>query len=266
MGRHPSTGRQTGRIPASAERLTLALLNLGLATSQGSPRTTLSDQIDLQPPMQSDQFRQHTPMTRATFGRAIASAHVYGGVGADPNRRRLLNRTGGNGWLPGRPPLDSGTYRRLGLPSCVAVIAFPFLAALVIFLDSRDAPTYSHTHVSRIGKPFRCLKFRAMFVDAEERLKPIPTADPPKREEWGRSKQTKEDLLATRVRNFLRRTNLDQLPRIFKAFHGSMSVVGWRPLPQYHYHGQGESFRSDYPEVTSGIMGCGRFSEIPNRM
>ncbi|MCC6740691.1 MAG: sugar transferase [Planctomycetia bacterium] len=157
--------------------------------------------------------------------------------------------------MRGRPPLESGTCRRLALPSCVAVIAFAFLAALVIFLNSRDAPIYSHTHVSRNGKPSRCPKFRAMFVDAEERLKPIPAADPPKREEWGRSKQTKEDLLATRVRNSLRRTNLDQLPRIFKAFHGSMSVVGWRPLPQYHYHRQGESFRLGYPEVTSGIIG-----------
>ncbi|MCC6740693.1 MAG: exopolysaccharide biosynthesis polyprenyl glycosylphosphotransferase [Planctomycetia bacterium] len=156
--------------------------------------------------------------------------------------------------------------------SIIAVAALPLLAvlALAVVLDSRGAPIFSQTRIGRNGKRFRCLKFRTMHTDAEERLERILAADPPKRDEWEQYQKLKEDPRVTRVGRFLRRTSLDELPQIFNVLMGSMSLVGPRPLPQYHYEKLQGPFRSDYVEVTPGITGLwqvsGRSDADVNRM
>ncbi len=69
------------------------------------------------------------------------------------------------------------------------------------------------------GKPFICYKFRTMRVtDPEISDKLQATPDDPRK---------------TKIGNFLRKTNLDELPQFINVLKGEMSVVGPRPHPVY---------------------------------
>ena len=77
------------------------------------------------------------------------------------------------------------------------------------------------------GETFHMLKFRSMYVDAEERLAELQS------EARDRGNDVmfkmKDDPRVTRVGAFLRRFSLDELPQLFNVFRGEMSLVGPRP-------------------------------------
>lgn len=90
---------------------------------------------------------------------------------------------------------------------------FPFLA-LAIRLDSQGPIFYIQERLGKAGRPFRLIKLRSMFHDAEE--------DGPR---W-----TEEyDRRVTRVGRFLRRSRLDEVPQLLNVLRGEMSLIGPRP-------------------------------------
>ncbi|MGI6376364.1 MAG: undecaprenyl-phosphate glucose phosphotransferase [Anaerolineae bacterium] len=89
------------------------------------------------------------------------------------------------------------------------------LIALAIRIESKGPVFYAQTRVGLDGKPFPCLKFRSMRVDAEAETGPV----------WA----TQDDPRRTRVGEFLRRTSLDELPQFINVLLGEMSLVGPRP-------------------------------------
>ncbi len=115
-------------------------------------------------------------------------------------------------------PLQPGLKR--GLDILISLLLLPLtlpllpLIALLIRLDSRGPVFYRQVRVGRGGKPFRLLKLRTMFRDAE--------TDGPI---WSR----RGDPRVTRVGGWLRRTGLDELPQLYNVFVGDMSLVGPRP-------------------------------------
>ncbi len=58
----------------------------------------------------------------------------------------------------------------------------------------------------------------------------------------------------------LRKWSLDEVPQIYNVIGGSMSLVGPRPLPDYHHERIGEPHRSDYLDVHPGITGLWQVS------
>lgn len=104
------------------------------------------------------------------------------------------------------------------------------LIALCIKLESPGPVLFKHRRIMATGRPFKCLKFRTMAVDAEQRLQEMLAADPALREEWQRHYKLKNDPRITTVGRFLRRTSLDELPQFFNVLKGEMSVVGARPI------------------------------------
>lgn len=105
----------------------------------------------------------------------------------------------------------------LVMSSLLLVIASPIMAltALAIRLDSRGPIIYRQERVGLGGRPFMCLKFRSMTVDAEK--------DGVAR--WA----TKNDVRVTRVGAFIRKCRIDELPQLISVLRGEMSLVGPRP-------------------------------------
>jgi exopolysaccharide biosynthesis polyprenyl glycosylphosphotransferase len=102
--------------------------------------------------------------------------------------------------------------------------------ALLIRLDSEGSALYWQPRRGRLGSTFRIVKFRTMYVGAEQRRSEVlhmNEVDGPLFKIKGR------DPRVTRVGSFLRRTSLDELPQLWNVFKGEMSLVGPRPFVVY---------------------------------
>ncbi|MBP5612648.1 MAG: sugar transferase, partial [Bacteroidales bacterium] len=69
------------------------------------------------------------------------------------------------------------------------------------------------------GKPFQIVKFRSMYVNAEES---------------GPQLSSEHDSRITHFGVFMRKTHLDEIPQFFNVLKGEMSMVGPRPERQYY--------------------------------
>jgi undecaprenyl-phosphate galactose phosphotransferase len=149
---------------------------------------------------------------------------------------------------------------------CVAgaltVVLLPLLVgiAAAVQLTSAGLPIFAQRRIGRHGRQFRCLKFRTMYRDAEARLEALLASDTTVRAEWERYHKLRKDPRVTPLGRLLRATSLDELPQLFNVLAGSMSLVGPRPLPEYHYEKFEEPYRSDYLEVQPGITGLWQVS------
>lgn len=112
------------------------------------------------------------------------------------------------------------------------VIFFPFffLIALLIFCSSPGKIIYTHTRIGRGGKPFKCYKFRSMYLNADKKLQEILETDPQLKEEWEKNFKLKNDPRILPIGQLLRKTSLDELPQFWNVLKGDLSVVGPRPV------------------------------------
>ena len=101
-----------------------------------------------------------------------------------------------------------------------------FLAtALAIRLEDKGPIFFRQTRVGEDGTPFRMIKFRSMYTDAEERRAALLAQS----DRAGTSFKMKQDPRITRTGRFIRRFSVDELPQLFNVIGGSMSLVGPRP-------------------------------------
>lgn len=97
-------------------------------------------------------------------------------------------------------------------------LLYPFIA-LGIILSSPGPVIFKQKRTGLFGQPFTCYKFRTMHL-VEKRSKdgkPVVTQ--------------KGDRRIFGFGQFLRKTNLDELPQIINVIRGNMSLVGPRPYP-----------------------------------
>lgn len=112
--------------------------------------------------------------------------------------------------------------------SIFIVLLLPVFAviAAVVKLTSAGPVLYRQERVGHNGEPFHMLKFRSMRMGADAELAQL-LAD------QGTSEQPlfkiKDDPRITPVGRVLRKYSLDELPQLFNAWGGSMSLVGPRP-------------------------------------
>ncbi|WP_407833027.1 sugar transferase [Vibrio rotiferianus] len=95
---------------------------------------------------------------------------------------------------------------------------FP-LIALAILSSSKGPVIYRQLRVGRSTPDqmdlFNIMKFRTMYVDAEQRSGAV----------WA----SKNDPRITPVGRVLRKTRLDEIPQLFNVLKGEMSLIGPRP-------------------------------------
>jgi len=110
------------------------------------------------------------------------------------------------------------------------------IVALQILIVDRESPFFLQERIGRYGERFKTIKFRTMHRNAESDLIERLADDPELRAEWDSDFKLREDPRITRLGRRLRRHSLDELPQLINVLFGDMSLVGPRPLPQYHHN------------------------------
>ncbi len=89
------------------------------------------------------------------------------------------------------------------------------VVAVSILVTSGRPIFYTQDRVGQGGRLFRIIKFRSMKCDAERETGPIWASDHDKR--------------CTKIGDYLRHSNIDELPQLWNVLRGDMSLVGPRP-------------------------------------
>ncbi|BBO81318.1 UDP-phosphate galactose phosphotransferase [Desulfosarcina ovata subsp. sediminis] len=111
----------------------------------------------------------------------------------------------------------------LSMPIVLPIVG---IIAIAVKWDSPGPIFFIQQRVGLKKRLFPMIKFRSMFIDAEERLKEIEHLN----EAEGPIFKMKNDPRVTRVGNFIRKTSLDEIPQLFNVLMGHMSLVGPRPM------------------------------------
>jgi sugar transferase (PEP-CTERM system associated) len=105
----------------------------------------------------------------------------------------------------------------IGIAALGLLLALPLMAvvAVAIKLTSPGPVLYAQQRVGKAGRVFTIYKFRSMRQNAEAGTGAV----------WAQ----RNDARITPVGRFLRRSRLDEIPQLWNALVGDMSVVGPRP-------------------------------------
>jgi len=110
---------------------------------------------------------------------------------------------------------------------------FPIIYVIVALIIKRQSPgpvIFAQRRNGLNGEVFRCYKFRSMHVNKNADTQQA-TAHDPRKFPFG---------------NFMRRTNIDELPQFVNVFLGKMSLVGPRPHMLKH--------TEEYSQIVSKYM------------
>ena len=120
------------------------------------------------------------------------------------------------------------------------------ILAIVLKLNSKGPVFFVQKRTGINNKTFKCLKFRSMKVNSESDIKQAVDGDS----------------RITALGNFMRKSNIDELPQFFNVLFGHMSVVGPRPHMLKHtdqYSGLIEGYLVRH-YVKPGITGYAQIS------
>ncbi len=153
------------------------------------------------------------------------------------------------------PRLESAGRRRLAwhlkrvidvtisLVGLVLTLPVSLVTAIAIKLTSRGPVLFAQERVGQNGKPFRLLKFRSMWDNAEEESGPV----------WA----DVDDERITPVGRIIRKVRIDEIPQMLNVLRGQMSFIGPRPERPYFVEmlGREIAFYSLRHSVKPGITG-----------
>jgi len=117
--------------------------------------------------------------------------------------------------------------------------------AIRVRLSSAGPIIYSQERMGYKGRIFSIYKFRSMIKDAELNGPRLSSEKDPRITAWGRT---------------MRKWRLDELPQLWNILKGEMSLVGPRPLPDYHLEQFAPEFRQLRTRVLPGLTGLWQVS------
>ena len=133
-------------------------------------------------------------------------------------------------------PRGMGPVRRLGKRAfdlifsvIVLAVTLPFYPLIMLAIVLEDGWGFFFVHRREMlgGRQFPCLKFRSMRKDAGQLKYELAG----KNKADGPQFFIEDDPRVTRVGQFMRRFNIDELPQFINVLLGHMSVIGPRPSP-----------------------------------
>lgn len=132
----------------------------------------------------------------------------------------------------------------------VAIIPM-MVISLLIKIESPGPVIYVHQRIGKNGKPLPLLKFRSMYINAEEM---IADFTPEQKKEWEENFKLNHDPRITRIGRFLRKSSLDELPQLVNILKGELSIVGPRPVVPVELEKYGEN-KEKFLSVKPGLTG-----------
>ncbi|MCX8553808.1 sugar transferase [Mycolicibacterium mucogenicum] len=111
------------------------------------------------------------------------------------------------------------------LTALTAISPIMIITAIAVKLTSPGPILYKSERIGMDGVPFKMIKFRSMFTDADSRQAELIAAN------GGNALyfKMKDDPRVTKVGKIIRKFSIDELPQFFNVLTGEMSVVGPRP-------------------------------------
>ncbi|HRP52525.1 MAG TPA: sugar transferase [Fluviicola sp.] len=100
----------------------------------------------------------------------------------------------------------------------IILIPIYLFLAIGVKLSSPGPILFLQERIGKSGKPFKIIKFRTMYVDAEKLGPQLSSTDDPR---------------ITKIGKFMRKARLDEFPQFFNVLNGDMSLVGPRPERQF---------------------------------
>lgn len=92
------------------------------------------------------------------------------------------------------------------------------ITAIIVKMTSKGSVFYAQERVGLHGKPFKMIKFRSMYTNAEASGPMLSKDNDPRITPFGR---------------FMRKVRLDEIPQFYNVLKGTMSLVGPRPERQF---------------------------------
>jgi lipopolysaccharide/colanic/teichoic acid biosynthesis glycosyltransferase len=178
--------------------------------------------------------RRERSVSREVIAAPVASSTRVIEAGLPPRAALALSRVRSTGLFyqqsaAGRLLYDQGK-RLMDVAGALGMLGMvaPLLAviAALIRLESPGPTLFKHRRLGKDGRLFSCMKFRTMYVDAEERL----NRDPELKRRFELDFKLDKDPRITPLGDILRRTSLDELPQIYNVLIGEMSLIGPRPI------------------------------------
>ena len=114
---------------------------------------------------------------------------------------------------------------------------------------------FRQTRIGRDGRPFSCLKFRSMVIEAEQLRAELEV----NHERSAVLFKMADDPRVTRPGRLIRRLSIDELPQLWNVLRGQMSLVGPRP-PLPHEAARYGSDMSRRLRVRPGMTGLWQVS------
>src|SRR3989344_4838370 len=120
------------------------------------------------------------------------------------------------------------------------MVAWPVIlvVSVLVVVTSPGPVLYFGTRIGKHGKPFKMYKFRTMVINAEALGGPSTAAD---------------DKRLTKIGNFLKKFQLDELPQLLNVLKGDMSFVGPRPEVKMYIDMMTEQDRNIILSVRPGM-------------